>query len=272
MNGDRIIDTHCHVGANWFEPVETLLFLMRAHGVAQALLVQHGGVFDHSYLFDCARIHAGRFRVVAQLDPDEPDQIGLVEQLAAQGAAGIRLSPASRARRGDPFAVWRRAGTLGLTVSCQGSMQAFASSEFRGLLDACPETPIVIEHLAGVRRAEPPYEHFGAALECSSHPNAYMKVPGLGEIVPRPSRLKAHFQLSDKWRLIERAMSAFGPERLMWGSDFPGVLGREGYGNALSGASHHPAISGTDAAAWVLGRTASNVWGFSAPEQPGNEA
>ena len=38
-----IIDTHCHVGVNWFEPVESLLFQMNENDVEKALIVQHGG-------------------------------------------------------------------------------------------------------------------------------------------------------------------------------------------------------------------------------------
>jgi len=33
--------------------------------------------------------------------------------------------------------------------------------------------------------------------------------------------------------LLEQAYQAFGPRRLMWGSDYPPVSGREGYRNAL---------------------------------------
>jgi L-fuconolactonase len=33
--------------------------------------------------------------------------------------------------------------------------------------------------------------------------------------------------------LLELAYVAFGPDRMMWGSDFPPVSGREGYANAL---------------------------------------
>ena len=46
-----IIDTHCHAGKNWFEPIEVLEFQMDRNGVDKALLVQHGGTFDNGYLF-----------------------------------------------------------------------------------------------------------------------------------------------------------------------------------------------------------------------------
>ena len=32
---------------------------------------------------------------------------------------------------------------------------------------------------------------------------------------------------------LEEAYAAFGPRRMLWGSDFPPVSGREGYRNAL---------------------------------------
>ena len=56
----QIIDTHCHAGRNWFEPIETLLFQMDSNGVDGAVLIQHGGTYDNDYLFECAEaIRAG---------------------------------------------------------------------------------------------------------------------------------------------------------------------------------------------------------------------
>ena len=46
-----IIDTHTHAGNNWFEPIEVLEFQMDRNGVDGAVLVQHGGTFDNTYLF-----------------------------------------------------------------------------------------------------------------------------------------------------------------------------------------------------------------------------
>ena len=38
-----IIDTHCHAGINWFEPVENLIFQMDNNSVNKAVLIQHKG-------------------------------------------------------------------------------------------------------------------------------------------------------------------------------------------------------------------------------------
>ena len=47
-----VIDTHCHAGQNWFQPIETLEFEMDQAGVDAAVLIQHGGTYDNNYLFE----------------------------------------------------------------------------------------------------------------------------------------------------------------------------------------------------------------------------
>ena len=39
-----IVDTHCHAGRSWFEPIEMLLTQMNANDVDKAVLIQHGAV------------------------------------------------------------------------------------------------------------------------------------------------------------------------------------------------------------------------------------
>ena len=83
-----IVDTHCHAGKSWFEPIESLIFQMDANGVDKAALIQHRGVFDNSYLLESARRHPGRFAVVAMVDSSHPDASEALERLAAGGAVG----------------------------------------------------------------------------------------------------------------------------------------------------------------------------------------
>ena len=68
----QIIDTHCHAGRNWFEPLETLLFQMDRNGVDGAVLIQHGGTYDNDYLFECVSAQPGRFKIVVMIDPRTP--------------------------------------------------------------------------------------------------------------------------------------------------------------------------------------------------------
>ena len=257
-----IIDTHTHAGENWFEPIEVLEFQMDRNGVDKAVLVQHGGTFDINYLFEEAAKRGDRFKVAVLVDPESGDPLGDLEQLAEQGAAGIRLAPDAEFVNVRPYEMWKRTGELGLVVTCQGDPTRFASDEFARVLDACSDTHVVIEHLAGVAVVGPPFEDYEKALELAERDNTSMKVPGLGEMCQRPGRLSPKLEWDYIPPLFEMAMDAFGAARLMWGSDFPPAAGREGYGNALRGVMEHPAFANGDDLEWVMGKTAARVWGW----------
>lgn len=257
-----IIDTHCHAGGNWFEPIEVLEFQMNRCGVDAAVLIQHGGTYGNDYLFEEAAKRSDRFKVVVLIDPESDDPLGDLSRMAEQGAAGVRIYPGQPFKTKHPHDIWRKAGELGMVVSSLGKADQFASDEFKQMLDACPDTPVVIEHLAGVGIAEPPYAAFESALECASRPITTIKVPGLGEITRRPPRLLPDFRFDDVPPLFEMAKDAFGAQRMMWGSDFPPSAGREGYQNTLEGVRSHPAFASADDVEWVLGKTAARVWGF----------
>ena len=257
-----ILDTHCHAGHNWFEPIETLEFVMGQSDVDGAVLIQHGGTYDNGYLLEEAARRAGRFKVVALIDPEDSDPLGALTRLSERGAAGVRLYPQGTFAHVDKGDVWRQAGELGMVVSAMGGCGDFASEDFARLLDDCPDTRIVIEHMMGASASDAPSAEFEKALELAARPNTSVKVPGLGEIARRPSRLQPHCQFEDIPPLFEMAREAFGPQRMMWGSDFPPVAGREGYANALDGVKAHPAFAADDDVEWVLGKTAAKIWGF----------
>ena len=259
----RIVDTHCHGGRNWFEPIELLLFQMNANDVDNAVLIQHRGTYDNTYLFECARRFTGRFKVVVIVDTSLPDAPATLEHWAEEGAVGVRLAPTERSPGDDPLAIWRKAGELGLVVSSLGGVDDFASDAFNNLVAELPDQPIIVEHLAGVRQdAEPPYTTFKKALALSQYPNTYIKVGGLGEISIRPAVLEPGFKFDYTPPLIEMTYDAFGPRRMMWGSDYPPVSGREGYRNALQGVLTHPAFQTDQDREWVMGKTASTVFGL----------
>ena len=264
-----IVDAHCHAGLSWFEPVELLLHQMNANDVQKAVLVQHGGAFDNGYLLECAGRFSGRFAVVAMVDTSQPDAPTALEEWAAQGVVAVRLGPTVRSPGSDPLAVWRKAAELGLVVSSLGTVESVASDDFAALVAELPELPIIIEHLAGATAAtysgqdeKPPYSTFKKAMALAGRPNTYIKIGGLGEISERPRVLGASLALDFTPPLIEMAYDAFGPRRMMWGSDYPPVSGREGYRNALRGVMEHPALRDREDREWVMGKTASGLFKF----------
>jgi L-fuconolactonase len=243
-NDFRIIDTHCHAGLNWFEPVESLIFQMDNNGVDGAILIQHGGTFDNEYLFEVSRKFPNRFRLVCLVDPSAKDPVKKLENLAEKGASGIRMSPNSRFDNVDVNDFWSICGKMGLAVSVIGSLEDFSSENFKKIIDQNPKTNIVLEHLAGfsnykVQKGELMSFHeliiqYKKVLEYGSRDNVYMKIPGLGELEPRPGILSPSFSLIDSRGIVDMTLELFGSEKLMWGSDFPPVSNREGYTNALN--------------------------------------
>jgi L-fuconolactonase len=233
----RIVDTHSHVSPYWYEPVESLLFQMDRNGVEQALLVQYMGQYDNAYQADCVRRYPDRLASVVLVDAQSPDALDELERLTHQGARGVRFRPDTRSPGEDPFALWRKADELGLAVSCGGTGAAFASSAFASLVAAFPDLSIVLEHLGSVNHPEgemAPYEIRNKVFALSRFANVYIKIHGLGEFCTRTTPVRQPFPFETPIPpLLDLAYQAFGPERMMWGSDYPPVSGREGYGNAL---------------------------------------
>ncbi len=266
------VDTHCHAGTNWFEPVEMLLHQMDMNAVDKAVLIQHGGNYDNRYILDCVRRYPGRFVAVVGVDVARPDAPKTLERLAKEsGVVGIRLHPRDRSSGNDPLAIWRKASDLGLVVSCFLVNPEFAAApEFQALVKSLPDCTFVLEHLIGVYltrspgSATPPYTAFRTALELAKCPNTYIKFGGLGEFSMRPSPLPLELAFNEVPPLLEMARDAFGTHRMMWGSDYSPVSGREGYRNALHGPMNHAAFRTEDDKEWAFGKTALKVWKFAA--------
>jgi L-fuconolactonase len=86
--------------------------------------------------------------------------------------------------------------------------------------DACPQLPIVIDHLAKPPIASGDYGAWRADMRAAaSRPNVHAKISGLNTAVdPAEWPSWTSSQLVDA---IGYAIEAFGAERLMFGSDWP---------------------------------------------------
>lgn len=237
-----IVDSHTHVATAWYEPIETLLYEMDRNGVEKAVLIQMRGQTDNRYQAECVRRYPGRFASVGIVDARAPDWERTLEQLAEEGASGVRFHLPLRSPGEDPLALWRAAARLKLPVSCGGNSELFAAPEFAQAVEAMPDLPIVVEHLGGENH---PVEEAREALrpkmiELARFPNLYVKIHGLGEFCRRAMPPTEPFPFVRPIpSTLDEAYRAFGAERMMWGSDFPPVAVREGYRNALRLTMEH---------------------------------
>ncbi|MFN2199557.1 MAG: amidohydrolase family protein [Caldilineaceae bacterium] len=258
-----IVDAHCHCTPIWYEPVESLLYQMDHNHVEKAILIQINGYYDNEYQFDCVRHYPDRLASVVMVDTQEQNALDQLERCAERGACGLRLHADTRSPGDDPLAIWRKASELGLAISCAGTPSQLASTDFDALVQALPDLAIIIEHLGGCTAWDPPET---AALHervfaLAAYNNVHMKIHGLGEFCVRNMPVAGPFPFDRAGLpLLQRAYDAFGPERIMWGSDFPPVSSREGYANALHFTRQELADKPDNELSRIFGGTASRVF------------
>jgi L-fuconolactonase len=235
-----LIDAHCHVSDVWYEPAETLMRQMDANGVERAVLTQLLGQYENSYQGECVRRWPDRFVSVGALDPAAGDSIGALEKLADGGHAGVRLRPVPAPNQTAAVAdVWSYARRLGLVISCIATMEQLADPAFAQLAAQTGSAPILLEHGAGLGRADQTEseEVFERLLKLAANRSLLIKLPCLGQVetrAPFVSGLQRPLRPGPAFARVAKLVEAFGAERVLWGSDFPVVSTREGYANGLA--------------------------------------
>lgn len=180
------------------------------------------------------------FPAGAVIAPDE-----LVELAEVPGMVGVRLvafagpdtAPVDehgRALAEGAYDAWfAEAGRLGLAVFVNAPRLAPA---LHTTLRAHPDTTIVLDHLglqtynAGAPRTPQSPDPFGPlddVLALARYPNLAVKLTGAPSLSLEP------YPFADVWPAVHRLLDAFGPERLMWGSDFTRCAGLHDYREAV---------------------------------------
>jgi len=213
-----------------FMPRDILAKAQR-NSVGRVVLVQMSYYgFDNSLMLDAIKYYPSRFRGIAVIDVDQKRPAEMMRRLARSGVRGFRvLALDSAARPLD------RTG-LKTMLACGGSDNLaicfLTSPEFLpGIGSLCaqfPETPIVIDHMArigmngAIRSSD-----VEALCRLAKHPRTMVKISAfyaLGRKRP------PHDDLAP---LIRSLLTAFGPSRLMWGSDSPFQLMHETYHDSI---------------------------------------
>ena len=94
------IDAYAHCGREKYLPVEALEGVMSETGVECAVLCQHLGQFDNSYLASLLRVEPDRFAGVALVDHRVPGWHETLADVPRLGFRGIRVT--SEALRENP--------------------------------------------------------------------------------------------------------------------------------------------------------------------------
>lgn len=272
-----IIDTHCHVWGqdllaypfgpqDGLAPPETvrdvaaLESTLTDAGVGGALLIQprvYG--YDHAYLYDVVHAAGGQYRAMPLVNVMRTSGVAELRRHAADSAtAGARVialgsRPASWLLSTTADLVWSEMEILDLPVGFL--IDAEQVSVIEQVARTHAGLTVIVDHMARLtpdRAAEliDPLRRLGRL------PNTMMKISSVG------ARSRETFPYRDVHPLISAMADIFGPERLMWGSDWPHVAPGDGYGHEIAAVREAlSSMHGNELDA-VFGLTALSVFAF----------
>ncbi len=277
-NKHHIVDPHVHVWKNdprypWPADLagppkndatpDMLLALMREHGVDNTVIV-HVIYYrwDCRYAADSVRANPAKFAGVCRINPESPEATSELDQWVSAGLRGVRLSPAV-GPSGDWIndvprmdAIWSRAAELKVPMCILCPITRIPDVEqiiarHDGKLDVC------IDHMADCPIDQP--DELKKVLTLSRYSRVYVKLSHLWLLS------KQTYPYRDTHDQVRKLYDAFGPERLMWGSDWPAVEDYCGYGRALALYRDEIKFLNHDDRRWILGQTALKLWPFDVP-------
>jgi L-fuconolactonase len=270
----RIIDPHVHVWANdprypWAKETtkppendatpEMLIDLMKANGVAKTVIVQYIGYrWDNSYARDAVRKYPQSFQYVGRVNPEDPaapDQLS--REVERDGMKGVRLSPAASAAgdwiRGPlMLPLWKRCESL--KVPMQILAPVTRMPDLVPLIEKCPDLTVVIDHMADSPVDRP--AELEKLIALARFPKVFVKISHTWSISKEP------YPWRDTWDHVKRLHAAFGPDRLMWGTDWPVCLGKTTYDLTLKVVRDEMTFLNANDRVWILSKSIERVWPF----------
>ncbi|MBS0466127.1 MAG: amidohydrolase family protein [Proteobacteria bacterium] len=274
----QVVDCHAHVflqdmplaAARRYAPSgdatpAEYLGLLEAHGVTHGVLVQPSFLgTDNSFLLSTLRAQPQRLRGVVMLEPATSE--AELERLAAAGVVGVRLNlmgqplPDLRTPQWQSFLARLKALDWHLELHRQ-------AADLAPLLDAALHSGcrIVVDHFgrpdALLADADP---GFAALLERAASGRIWVKLSaayrnGRAALAGADAHLLAADTRAAQ-ACAGRLLAAFGPERLVWGSDWPHTQHQHmaDYGQSLAALSDW--VPDAAQRARILGPTAAELF------------
>ena len=275
------VDTHVHIWTDDFEKYplaqgftpqemaprvfscDDILRHATPNGVSRVVLVQMSYYgFDNSYMLDAIRLRPEVFAGVAVVDWNGSDSEEKMLRLAQQGIRAFRIFPqnvpAEACLEGEGLARMFRCGAKENLAMCL-LVNPEALSAVRRRCENFPDTPLIIDHLARLGMAGPVVENDVQALcALARYPKVKVKVSAFYAL---GNKKPPHLDLAP---LIRRVYEAFGPKRLMWGSDCPFQVQSETYADGISLVRDRLDFLSMADKEWILRRTAEETF-FQSP-------
>jgi L-fuconolactonase len=255
-----------------FEPLD-LQPLLERHGVMQTVLVQAAdSVAETQFMLSLANEHGFIGGVVGWVDVSQRESVEVLHGLARNPKfKGVRpmlqdLDDVQWIASAPDAAVMDALLALGLRFDALVKPQHLPP--LLRFLARWPELPVVVDHAAKPQLAQRGNELAlqawrDAIARVARHPGACCKLSGLvTEMAPEdcvtPERIAA--TLRPVWHTL---LEAFGPSRLMWGSDWPVLTLANRYEDWVAASDLLLAELSADERTQVLQGTARRFYGLT---------
>jgi predicted TIM-barrel fold metal-dependent hydrolase len=247
-------------------PEEMMAEMDRA-GVDRAVIVPPSWIGENNATaLEAAARYPARFAVMGRFDPEAPDAR---EQLAGwkgqPGMLGIRLTfntPKFRGWLDDGSLDWLWAELERLDVPLMGFFAGRALLEkVPAIVERYPGLTLVIDHMGMPtdRRGAAAFADIDTLLALARYPKVAVKTTSA------PSYSEEDYPYRDLHPFLRQIYDAFGPRRMLWGSDITRLKGT--YRECLLLFQESLDFLSAEDKEWVLGRTAAEVLGW--PESVG---
>jgi L-fuconolactonase len=213
---------------------------------------------------NAATRHPDRFGILRRVDYRDPDLDSIVKLMAAAPyVSALRVLAVEEAQREamgkgkfeNLFEIASRYDrpVVALVPGHAGLLEPYA--------ERFPDLRLVIDHCGAPQQRRVPAEALDPVLRLARYRNVTLKwshAPFFFAATPYP--------FPDAVALLQRALGAFGPERIMWGSDFTVTAEFASWAEELFYIRDAAALSSPNKE-WILGRTARHVLRWSAKEK-----
>jgi predicted TIM-barrel fold metal-dependent hydrolase len=280
-----VVDTHMHVWADDAErypfvhpyhpefkgaptpgTVEMLIDDMDRNDVTHSVLVQviyHG--WDNTYVADCVRRFPDRLVAHGLIDPEDPQVADrLTYWTTEHPIAGMRFSPIYYRGKDEWLEskahaeVWRRAEKQNLVFNY------FIADEqlprLARLAERYPGVQVIVDHFSQIDLGgDDPEPAMRRLLAMAQYPNVSVKVSELSSV-----SASQKYPFADAYPWVKRVYDAFGPDKLLFGTGYPGAA-RAHYKRPTLAAELKlireliPFISEDDARQ-IVGQNAARIW------------
>ena len=286
-----VIDAHMHVWSDNMDPfpyshpynenftppehaatAEILIEDMDNHGVTHCILVQtifHG--WDNSYTSHCLKRFPNRFRAHGLIDPVDPNVADKLDYwMSEHGFSGMRFSPIYYLRDsngGDAWLtseahhrLWRRAEQLSAVFNLFISSTQLPRLAL--MIERYPGVKIIIDHMSQIDFSkQDAQQELDNLLRLASYPNVWVKISELSSTAPTKV-----YPFEDALPWMMQIFNAFGPDRILWGTGYPGIC-RADYNRPTLSAElalvrEHFTFLNNESRDKYLGINAAQLWGI----------